>query len=227
MNYIETCGKIAAGLSAMVVLVAIGMLVLMIACMCLGAYAQITNPDIGNQTQQEYTNLSQQINTGAGQIQNTVPQGYADPSVVPTIPESDYLWTGMNGTTWQAVSDGIYANATSPQDYVNDVNFYTQIHVRYHYDVKDWSVETPNRTWQTGQGSCIDIAVLDAAMLTRHGIDAHIVYGLAYGQYHHTTVQVTIGANQFMIDHRTVTQYQKLGDGLAPREYMLPDVTLL
>jgi transglutaminase-like putative cysteine protease len=147
-------------------------------------------------------------------------------SCVSATQESDYLWTSPNGTTWWNISDGIYANATTPQDFVADVNFYTQIHVNYHYNITDWSVETPNLTWQTRTGSCIDIAILDTAMLTRHGIDAHIVYGLANGKYRHTTVQVKIGANQFFIDHRTIQQYQKTGDGLAPGEYMLKDVML-
>jgi hypothetical protein len=75
MTLILTCGKIAAMVSAMVVLVAVGLLVLMLFCMCLGAYESYTNPGISNQTAQEYANLSTQISTGAGHIQNAVPTG--------------------------------------------------------------------------------------------------------------------------------------------------------
>jgi hypothetical protein len=39
MNLIQTCGKIGAGVSVLVVLVAIGLLVLLIGCIALGAIA--------------------------------------------------------------------------------------------------------------------------------------------------------------------------------------------
>ena len=218
MNLFEFCGMVGAGVSALVVLAVIALVVLAAGCMALGAYESVTNPNAAGQTAQEYSVLQQNISAGAGQIAQAAPQGMMDPT--------EYIWTPMTGQSWEQISDILYTNSTDDTEFVSIVNFYTQSHIRYSYNITDWSVETPNRTWQTGQGSCIDIALLDTAMLTRHGIDAHIVYGLANGNKPHTTVQIKIGSSSFMIDHRTVTQYQKLGDGLEPGQYMLPDIAV-
>jgi hypothetical protein len=73
MNLIILCGKIAAMVSAMVVMVAIVLLILVIALTCLGAYESYTNTGISVQSAQEYSNLSTQINAGAAQINHAVP----------------------------------------------------------------------------------------------------------------------------------------------------------
>jgi hypothetical protein len=218
MSLMQICGKIGAGVSVLVVLLFVALCLLVVACLIAGAYESMTNPNAANQTAQEYAALQQNISAGAGQLAQAAPQGMMDPA--------EYIWTPMTSQSWEQISDILHTNSTDDTKFVSNVNFYTQSHIRYSYNITDWSVETPNRTWQTGQGSCIDIALLDTAMLTRHGIDAHIVYGLANGNKPHTTVQIKIGSSSFMIDHRTVTQYQKLGDGLAPGQYMLPDIAV-
>ena len=75
MNVFETCGKLAAGVSVLVVLLAIGLVVLVIACMALGAYESVTNPQSSSQTAQEYQQLQQNISSDADQIHHAVPAG--------------------------------------------------------------------------------------------------------------------------------------------------------
>ena len=75
MNLIETCGKIGAGVSVLVVLLFVALCLLVVACLIAGAYESVTNPNISSQTQQEYQSLEQNISTGAGQVSSAVPGG--------------------------------------------------------------------------------------------------------------------------------------------------------
>ena len=70
----EIIGLIGVSVSGLVVLVAVGLLVLAVILMGVGAYESATNPGIQNQTAQELQNASAQINTGAAHIANAVPK---------------------------------------------------------------------------------------------------------------------------------------------------------
>jgi outer membrane lipoprotein-sorting protein len=73
MTLFETCGKIGAGVSVLVVLLFVALCLLVVACLIAGAYESVTNPNAANQTAQEYSALQQNISAGAGQLNHIVP----------------------------------------------------------------------------------------------------------------------------------------------------------
>jgi hypothetical protein len=75
MNFIDMCGKVAILVSCAIVLIFVVLLILGAFCVGMGAYESATNPHAGQDTQQEYQNVSEQIGNASRAIQNAVPVG--------------------------------------------------------------------------------------------------------------------------------------------------------
>jgi hypothetical protein len=73
MSLTSFCGKVAIAVSCLIVLIFVGLLILAGICLGIGAYESATNPNATHDMQQEYQNLSQQIDTGSGQVQHVQP----------------------------------------------------------------------------------------------------------------------------------------------------------
>ena len=73
MTLTNLCGKVAIGVSVAIVLIFLILFVLAAFCVGIGAYESVTGTANSTQTQQDYQNLSEQINQGAGQIQHVQP----------------------------------------------------------------------------------------------------------------------------------------------------------
>ena len=75
MTLTNLCGKVAIGVSVAIVLIFVFLLIMAAFCIGIGAYESVTGTANSTQNQQDYQNLSEQINQGAGQIQHIVPGG--------------------------------------------------------------------------------------------------------------------------------------------------------
>jgi len=72
MSLISFCGKIATGVSVLIVLAFIGLVVLAVILMGVGAYESYTNPHVQQDTAQEYTQLQSNISAGQAGISGAV-----------------------------------------------------------------------------------------------------------------------------------------------------------
>ncbi len=68
----EYIGLVGIGVSGLIVLIAVGLLVLAVILMGVGAYESATNPNIGNQTAQEYAQLQSNISNAQAGISGAV-----------------------------------------------------------------------------------------------------------------------------------------------------------
>ena len=75
MTLTNFCGRIAIGVSCLVVMFFVGLIILAGICLVMGAYESTTNPNAANQTAQEYQEAQHQIQTGVSHIQKAVPAG--------------------------------------------------------------------------------------------------------------------------------------------------------
>ena len=75
MTLLNLCGKVAILVSVAIVLIFLILFVLAAFCTGIGAYESVTGHANSTQTQQDYQNLLELINEGAGQIQHIVPGG--------------------------------------------------------------------------------------------------------------------------------------------------------
>ena len=75
MTLTNLCGKVAILVSVAIVLIFLILVVLAAFCTGIGAYESVTGHANSTQTQQDYQNLLELINEGAGQIQHIVPGG--------------------------------------------------------------------------------------------------------------------------------------------------------
>ena len=73
MTLTNLCGKVAILVSVAIVLIFLVLFVLAAFCVGIGAYEFVTGTANSTQTQQDYQNLSEQINQGTGQIQHVQP----------------------------------------------------------------------------------------------------------------------------------------------------------
>ena len=73
MTLTNLCGKVAIGVSVAIVLIFLILFVLAAFCIGIGAYESVTGTANSTQNQQDYQNLSEQINQGTGQIQHVQP----------------------------------------------------------------------------------------------------------------------------------------------------------
>ncbi|MGB7789470.1 hypothetical protein [Methanoregula sp.] len=71
-SLVEYLGLVGIGVSALVVLVAVVLLILLIGCVALGAYESATNPNVTNDTAREYQQLQSNISTGTAGISGAV-----------------------------------------------------------------------------------------------------------------------------------------------------------
>ena len=67
-SLVEYLGLVGIGVSALVVLVAVVLLILLIGCVALGAYESATNPNVTNDTAREYQQLQSNISAGQAGI---------------------------------------------------------------------------------------------------------------------------------------------------------------
>jgi fucose permease len=72
MGLINFFGKIAIGVAVLIIIIALVLGALFVACFCLGAYESATNPHISLDTQQEYTQLSQNVSQAQAAISRAV-----------------------------------------------------------------------------------------------------------------------------------------------------------
>jgi hypothetical protein len=61
MSLLSFCGKIAAGISILIILAFIGLIILAVICIGLGAYESYTNPHVQQDTALEYQQLQENI----------------------------------------------------------------------------------------------------------------------------------------------------------------------
>ena len=73
MSLTSFSGNVAIAVSCAIVLICVVIGLLAIFCMGMGVYESAINPHAAQDTQQEYKNVSEQIGTWAGHIQNAVP----------------------------------------------------------------------------------------------------------------------------------------------------------
>ncbi|MGA2918115.1 hypothetical protein [Methanoregula sp.] len=71
-SLVESLGLVGIGVSALVVLIAVVLLILLIGCVALGAYESATNPNVTNDTAREYQQLQSNISTGTAGISGAV-----------------------------------------------------------------------------------------------------------------------------------------------------------
>jgi hypothetical protein len=69
----NACGRLAIWVSCAIVIICVVLGLLAIFCLGMGLYESATNPNATHDMQQEYQNLSQQIDTGSGQVQHVQP----------------------------------------------------------------------------------------------------------------------------------------------------------
>jgi len=72
MSLISFCGKVAAGVSVLIVLAFIGLVVLAVILIGIGAYKSATNPHITQQTAQEYQQVQENISHAQTAISGAV-----------------------------------------------------------------------------------------------------------------------------------------------------------
>jgi hypothetical protein len=73
MTIPKLCGNIAITISCAIVLICVVLGLLAIFCLGMGAYESATNLHAAHDTQIAYENVSEQIGTGTGQIQQVIP----------------------------------------------------------------------------------------------------------------------------------------------------------
>ncbi|MGA2161309.1 MAG: hypothetical protein ABSG28_03790 [Methanoregula sp.] len=72
MSLVSFCGKVAAGVSVLIVLAVIGLVILAVILIGVGAYESATNPHITQQTAQEYQQLQENISHAQAGISGAV-----------------------------------------------------------------------------------------------------------------------------------------------------------
>lgn len=129
-------------------------------------------------------------------------------------------WQGYwQNDTYMTVSDTIWANSSSQWEFINRVNFYVNSRITYKYNRSEWGIKSPNLTWSTGTGACGELALLKLAMLTQHGVNAHVVWGfIPTGEGHYTVELSDYGT---IIDYKTIPIYIKRGDGIEYQNYII------
>jgi predicted negative regulator of RcsB-dependent stress response len=68
----ELIGMIGIGVSALIVIIVVGLILLAVILIGIGAYESATNPHIANQTAQEYQQLEQNISAEQAAISGAV-----------------------------------------------------------------------------------------------------------------------------------------------------------
>ncbi|MGP7990780.1 hypothetical protein [Methanoregula sp.] len=72
MSLLSFCGKVAAGVSCLIVIAFVILILLAVFCVGLGAYASYTNQHAAQDAQQTYQNVSAKINIGVAGIHGAV-----------------------------------------------------------------------------------------------------------------------------------------------------------
>ena len=121
------------------------------------------------------------------------------------------------GDTPQIVADRLYSLSGTADEFVRTVHLYIVRNVKYVSD-GSWMVKSPERTLIDLAGDCSEMALLEVSLLTRHGIDARIIYGMVPSAGLHDAVEVHLNHYVFRTDATEQPVFVKLGDGLHPDE---------
>ena len=74
MSLLSFCGKVAVGVSCLIVIAFVILILLAVFCVGLGAVSSVTNPHVAQDTQQEYQQLQENISHAqvgiSGAVQN-------------------------------------------------------------------------------------------------------------------------------------------------------------
>lgn len=124
----------------------------------------------------------------------------------------------QHGDTPAVVADRLRQDSASDSEFVRLVHQYVQRNVKYSSTPSNWQVKSPERTMRDLTGDCSEMALLQAAMLTMHGIDARVIYGSIIGVGLHDSVEVHMNHHITRIDAAEIPVFVKLGDGLHPDE---------
>jgi predicted negative regulator of RcsB-dependent stress response len=71
-SLVELIGMIGIGVSTLIVIIVVGLILLAVILICVGAYEQATNPHIAQQSTQEYQNLENNISHAQAAISGAV-----------------------------------------------------------------------------------------------------------------------------------------------------------
>lgn len=122
-----------------------------------------------------------------------------------------------DGDTVANVSDGLHSISDTDKEFVRLVHLYISKNIEYVSD-GGWQVKSPDKTIQDLSGDCSEMALLEVAMLTRHGVDAVIIYGVVPGVGLHDAVEVHLDHYYYRTDAIEQPAFSKIGDGLHPDE---------
>lgn len=108
-------------------------------------------------------------------------------------------------------NDGLMYTPRPNHYYINTVHDYVWSHINYERNPAEYRIRSPNLTWEMGNGSCSEVALLETAMLNYKGIDAHPVLVQLPNLDYHETVEIHDDTLTYTIDN---TNYIKKQDGL-------------